>query len=156
MGRIGAAAVLSVALLGCAEGDFSPRPHQAEALQLVWADIFGETHQPPPIGWRQLECGDPAPWFDGYVAPHQGFVDGSECKSGFYETDRDYINVAWLDAVWRTSIVHELFHAHLKYTFGDADGEHRRTEWGHDQVTGLDNPTGYYADAIDGLSAAGY
>jgi hypothetical protein len=142
--------------MGCATGDFTPRPHQQEALDLVWTGMYGETHAPPPIGWRQLDCGAPAPWFDGYVAPHQGFADDNECKSGFYETGRDFINVAEHDKIFRSAIAHELYHAHLKYTFGDADGEHRRVEWGHDQATGLDAPVGILEDAMDAIRAEGW
>lgn len=113
-------------LSGCAPtGDFAPKPNQEEVIRLVWNETFHTYQQPPAIGWRTAECGKPTNWFDGWRAPLDGFVDDGECKVGFFQPDLYYINVLWPDAIYRSGLVHELWHARLFMLNGDPDPEHK-------------------------------
>lgn len=125
MGR----AVLLVTLAGCAAGDFTERAHQQAAVELVWRQLLGETSEPPPIEWREPECGEPVTWFGGYTSPHSGFCLNGKCEEGYYAPTPQLITLVWLGKIYRSALGHELLHAHLHSATGDLDGDHLRPEW---------------------------
>lgn len=81
------------------------KPHQAEAMALVWGEIYGmANHHAPPIQWIEgagLDCPGGRGWIGN---------DPNSCVYGFtFETG--FVQVAWWsDTIHRTAFSHELCH----------------------------------------------
>lgn len=114
---------------GCAAGDFTPRPNQEEAIDVVWRQLYGANWDAPPIGWRTPECGSPVKWFDGFTEEHTEYYDNGDCKGGRFYPNGRAIELAWRTNIFRTGLAHELYHAFLLDTTGDADGGHTSLAW---------------------------
>jgi hypothetical protein len=107
----------------CPEGRFTScdrgMPHECEALQLVWRDGMGERAEPPPIEWIHDFVPDEDPNVRGVFL--------SQCFEIRLRIERNIADSAY---------VHELMHAHLLLSTGDADPRHMRNEW-YTQVSDL-------------------
>src|SRR6185436_2606495 len=141
---------------GCMTGDFSIQSNQEQAIDFVWRGIYGATTEPPAIGWRQAECGKPVKWFDGYYEEHTGFVDDYECKGGFFQAYPRQINLVKKDRLFRTALAHELYHAYLNDTTGDADQDHKGISWLHQSDPSQGDVDGIVETARKHLIEAGY
>lgn len=119
------AAGLMMLLGGCAP-DYTPRPGQTKATEIVWFQTYQEGHAPPPIEWvyaPDLNC---EPTDIGDV----GFELDGECVAGVSYQDR--VRVAWAleeRQYSHTAFAHELLHVHLYFADGDGDALHQRPEW---------------------------
>jgi hypothetical protein len=106
------------ALLALAAGcGFPARPGQERAERLVWSAAFSAPGAPPPVEWREDDCG----------GPQVGARYLGECYAGIYVRD-DHALVAWRGSIHGSSYAHELMHA-LQWRHGVEDPEHRRAEW---------------------------
>jgi hypothetical protein len=101
-------------LVGCAEGDFTPKPGQERAIQLVWHGLFGRSEVPPPIEWVH------APDVDGYRG-RTWPAWKIQVADGTFGDD--------LQPICLTSFAHELMHYSEWLRTGDADPLHFRGNW---------------------------
>ena len=117
--------VSALALFGClpeASVQASPqKPNQAEAMKVVWVDIYGMSMDvAPPVVWREgpeLNC----PWDHGKSWAYQ-----DTCIYGIALSA--HVEVAWPDGgdlYWRLSFAHELCHFRQYLLTGDGDPEHK-------------------------------
>jgi hypothetical protein len=121
-------AILVVLLTGCYEvpcssggcTETTPPAGSARASQVVWA-VYGESSPIAGVTW--LNAGD---CDNGQI--HSNGV----CTDGVFNSD---VKHAWIVVVprdgqtWAEVLVHELLHAHLLFSYGDADRDHTRPEW---------------------------
>lgn len=128
-----AALALAVALSGCARTPAktpyyvtTEQPGQAEALRLVWREIFRRDEPPPIVQWvtgPALDCED-----------GRGFrADGWRCIPG--QTMSDTWIVVALPGGARlaeTALVHELGHVYVHALTGNWDWPHADPAWGTD------------------------
>lgn len=126
------ALVLALVVLGgcmSPEGDPTPLPGQAEALDYVWREAYGETRPAPRIYWRRDICGAP----NGIYAPlsNCSFHDRTDVKVSGLTLD-DGAGHQWIEvgAPWGegagiadTAFAHELLHASI------GDPEHTDRRW---------------------------
>lgn len=114
----------------CVRGDETPRPKQDEAVRLVW-DFYGETKDPPRIGWMPATCGDSPPYgFESWIKykDKNGVeITETDCYHGLYFHTVDecrWIQLADRENMRTSAVAHELMHAHL-----DGDPLHKSSEW---------------------------
>jgi len=103
-----------LALAGCG---FPTQPEQSRAEEVVWRGTFAAPDAPPPIEWRQDECGGPLAG-----ARYEG-----QCYAGLYLRG-DRALVAWRGSFHQSAYAHELMHA-LQWSRGIEDPQHLRPEW---------------------------
>ncbi len=120
---------------GCVATDPTPRHGQAEAIQLIWREAYGETTDPPVIEWVTTpNCR----WGAGTSIPDgwPGFLNGpQQCVTGVYYSSSDTVRLIPGDmfpdqqAISFSSFAHELMHAHQQRQ-GIDDTNHQRTgDW---------------------------
>jgi hypothetical protein len=114
MGKL--VAVVALALTaGCY--DLTPVANQDEATAVIWNGFYGETRSPPAVDWMR----------NGRTGILSSGAINGEYENGYY--DLTYIHVVVPDPAWYT-YAHELYHAHLFYSTGNADPEHSDSQWG--------------------------
>jgi hypothetical protein len=152
-------AILSLILFGCAGPAPSPeKPHQAEALAIVWA-IYGSPLPPPAIDWQEgdeLNCYPDEtgqPW--GWMSRNANSPREAECLAGLTWIDERVSQVARRPGALLsgTAIVHEPLHLALHDLTGDADAWHEGPAWGRYYNDGYRR--GLDDDAQDAIEAAG-
>lgn len=114
------ALALALALAGCygPQGDPTPLPRQAEAVQLVWSAL-GQTKAPPPVYWRRDKCYVPNGVYG--VWPTCQFDSGNAgvFLPYFVEVGAPIPGYSIKD----TALAHELLHAAI------GDPGHTSIEW---------------------------
>lgn len=129
-------------LLACS--DFTPLPHQDEALKLIWWEVMNQENDSPQVEWIQghdLDCA----WPDGrrgwlhtnnYDLSTGLQVDAFDtCVRGL-TLSKDHVQVAFEGEILfsSTSLAHECGHAALLNNNYDQDYTHRGpmfADYGH-------------------------
>lgn len=109
-----ALAVLTVGACAIRWPPVSGGPREEEARAIVWNAL--EAEGPPPIVRWEAEP---------FWVPDQGC-----CAEGDYHPEQHMARVVWRGSYSGSpAYIHELVHAWLWVTFGDADSPHVRPEW---------------------------
>jgi hypothetical protein len=110
--------------------DYTPKAHQAAAVEIVWHSVYGMPAivPAPDIGWHNqnsLTCGDylgPGKW-DAFKSPK------GECVWGLSFIVGWRTEIAWPDDVAMFSrhetLAHELYHFRMYLVTGDSDHDHK-------------------------------
>ena len=93
------------------------QPGQERAEVIVWEAVYGAASAPPPIEWREDDCGGPLAG-----ARYEG-----RCYAGLYLRN-DRALVAWRGSFHASSYAHELLHAY-QWSRRVEDWDHQRPEW---------------------------
>lgn len=84
---------------------------------MVWSALYAANGSPPPVEWREDDCGE----------PRKGARYAGVCYAGLYLRD-DHALVAWRGSIHESSYAHELMHA-FQWQRGIEDPDHLRPEW---------------------------
>lgn len=118
---------LGLSLSGChgpwPTGPLRTDPALAQARELVWDRVYGGPGVGPDVIFvnrNSLNCNR-----------RRGFKYDNMCVYGLYFHDSDTAYVAWRpgDTFSSTAYAHELYHAFLFKTTGDADPDHSGEGW---------------------------
>src|SRR5262245_23690922 len=106
---------LCVVALGCVDGNFSARAGQAEAVALVWMDMYGMTvEELPAIEWvRTNGWGEPN--IIGTTLAGWKIILASGARGDW--------------PLYDTGLAHELMHFRTWIQTGDVDPLHFRGDW---------------------------
>jgi hypothetical protein len=105
-----------VFLVGCGDpmlGSTEKRPGQAEVEDLVWNQIYRETHKVPTVYWvegEDLTCINPVSGRPGFI------ISSGQCRDGNTVVP-NFVQVGWRtdDRYSTTTLSHEFRHAALLY-----------------------------------------
>lgn len=86
-----------------------------EAVERAWA-MLGSPGDAPRVHWLAGPC----------LLPD----DDDDCSYGRYTASSHEVWLVSAERVTNTALVHELVHASLLLTVGDADAQHESEEWG--------------------------
>jgi len=101
---------LALALLACARVvpyTRTPRSCQAQAVDLVWRDVYGRTDRPPDVWWvppARLTCQEPGreKGLPTTASLTSGCMGGNAWAGG--------VDLIWYDDWIRTDLAHEFAH----------------------------------------------
>jgi hypothetical protein len=118
---------------GCqSSGDMTPKPSQAQAINIVWRQVYGQTGDAPDVEWHH----DAKLW-DGV----KGFTFAG-WKILLCDDDQPPATFRFFE----TELAHELMHERTFERTGDVDAAHNRGSWG---------PYGLEGAAVSALESAG-
>jgi hypothetical protein len=105
---------------------YTKKPHQDEALELVWFGGFKATVLPPLVEWVEPDptCAVDYPNSPPYMAR----LLGNQCVFGTYTVDpvtyKPLVRVVARGTIWESWFIHELVHAYLQMELGIIDYDH--------------------------------
>jgi hypothetical protein len=132
------------------DGLAPPQPGQEVAVQIVWNQVYGmeDRVSPPPILWHFNDrCATDPGAPNTFKAPHS-----NDCAFGYYQPTGIYAPSEFeapnrIDVEWNgffssyETFAHELCHAYMAYTTGDADDGHTGPCFAHGGVRYIDAQT---------------